>query len=521
MASQREPNSDPNYRYQVEKNQKDISAVCCVGLALALIFVVIRILIRTRLQRQFSTDDYVLILATVLYCVLTGLMITGFYKGGFGRATHELSYHVLQVGVKFLVVCEVTYIATSAFVKLSVAILQLRIIGTSNTTLRRINFLSTAVNVIISFYTFFLLLFQCIPPRKAWSRDVKGGHCVSKHIILTSAHVWSGVSIGLDVYYAVGLIPLIWGLQIPRAVKCSTIIILGLGIFASVATIARFKYAIGFADKRNPLGSFGPIAMWSNIEIAAGLIATSMYTFRPLLRLLPCRLGFSSNDTYEHSHSYGADPFTSSGSALHKLQTSSSVKKLPANARERDADADIDADLELAVQSHQRHLNHHYPPQHRECVLWGPGGGGVSLGTLSLGMGLGLGTPGSSGDIDSSSGLTPPPRAPETLHRSSGNVRPPATEHEAVNVSLGGTLNGCSESAVTAGNSGSKTGRGGKAQRIGSHHNNYGRGSAAEAEGPRAKGIWKEETVEVRTVRVEASEEDWVSADSGGSSPRG
>lgn len=67
-------------------------------------------------------------------------------------------------------------------------------------------------------------------PRKAWSRDVKGGHCVSKHIILTSAHVWSGVSIGLDVYYAVGLIPLIWGLQIPRAVKCSTIIILGLGI---------------------------------------------------------------------------------------------------------------------------------------------------------------------------------------------------------------------------------------------------------------------------------------------------
>lgn len=65
MASQREPNSDPNYRYQVEKNQKDISAVCCVGLALALIFVVIRILIRTRLQRQFSTDDYVLILATV------------------------------------------------------------------------------------------------------------------------------------------------------------------------------------------------------------------------------------------------------------------------------------------------------------------------------------------------------------------------------------------------------------------------------------------------------------------------
>ncbi|KAK7634968.1 hypothetical protein IWX48DRAFT_218680 [Phyllosticta citricarpa] len=182
-------------------------------------------------------------------------MITGFYKGGFGRATHELSYHVLQVGIKFLIVSEVAYIATSAFVKLSVAVLQLRIIGTANTTMRRINFLSTAVNVLLSVYTFFILLFHCNPPRRAWDRDINGGHCLSKDLILTSAHVWSGVSIGLDVYYAVGLIPLIWGLQIPRAVKFSTTIILGLGIFASVATIARFKYIIGFVGNRDPLGT--------------------------------------------------------------------------------------------------------------------------------------------------------------------------------------------------------------------------------------------------------------------------
>ncbi|KAK8211222.1 hypothetical protein BKA81DRAFT_432815 [Phyllosticta paracitricarpa] len=523
MAESQEPNGDPSYRYVVNEYQKEISAICTTGLALAIAFVIIRILIRTRLQRQCSTDDYLLVLATILYCVTTGLMITGFYKGGFGRATHELSYHVLQVGIKFLIVSEVAYIATSAFVKLSVAVLQLRIIGTANTTMRRINFLSTAVNVLLSVYTFFILLFHCNPPRRAWDRDINGGHCLSKDLILTSAHVWSGVSIGLDVYYAVGLIPLIWGLQIPRAVKFSTTIILGLGIFASVATIARFKYIIGFVGNRDPLAEFGHIALWSSIEVAAGLVATSLYTFRPLLRLLPCRLGFSSNGTYDQSHLYGADPFVSSGSALHKLQPTTSLKK-----RDAEADAGLDLDVPPPVP-----VCHHNRPQHSECLSWGMAmgcrhGESVAIGAVSLGTAGASG----SGDVDdSSNGHTPQnevaveaPRAAvaESLHRSSGNVRVPVTEQQAVNVSLGGTLNGCSESAVTAGKTGQRGTRVSKGRRIGSHNHRFG-GAAADEEGPGPgkNGIWKEETVEVRTMRIETSEDDWISAESGSSSPQG
>lgn len=52
--------------------------------------------------------------------------------------------------------------------KLSIALLQLRIIGQTSVIMRRLTLVSIAVNVIIGTYEFFALLFQCTPVRSCF-----------------------------------------------------------------------------------------------------------------------------------------------------------------------------------------------------------------------------------------------------------------------------------------------------------------------------------------------------------------
>lgn len=67
---------------------------------------------------------------------------------------------------------QITYTLAMIITKLSIALLQLRIIGQASVTMRRITLASIAVNVIIGLYEFFALLFQCTPVRHASTINV-------------------------------------------------------------------------------------------------------------------------------------------------------------------------------------------------------------------------------------------------------------------------------------------------------------------------------------------------------------
>lgn len=56
---------------------------------------------------------------------------------------------------------------------------------------------------------------------------------------------------------------------------------------ASIATIVRLKYLVGFADSSDPLLAIVPIGLLSWIEECLGMCAACIATFRPLLRLIP------------------------------------------------------------------------------------------------------------------------------------------------------------------------------------------------------------------------------------------
>ncbi|KAF4541826.1 Integral membrane protein [Lasiodiplodia theobromae] len=310
--------------YELNDEQKHIRESMIAMFCVSVVFVALRCFVRIRLQSQFSTDDGLLLVGLAGYLVMTVMIVLSITEGGFGRKTAELAIQTFYTGAKYLVMAQITYTLAMMITKLSIALLQLRIIGQASVAMRRITFASIAVNVIIGMYEFFALLFQCTPPKKYWTPTMTTGRCADRNGVAIGVYVYSAINLVLDWYYALALAPMVWKLQMRTIVKISTIFVLGMGVLfvspsppsetklnfgsASVANIIRFKSLIGYASETDVLYIFIPIGIWTWAEMCLALIAASVATFRPLIRLLPWAQSHNGSDKYAGNNT--PSPFT-------------------------------------------------------------------------------------------------------------------------------------------------------------------------------------------------------------------
>ncbi|KAF4311149.1 integral membrane family protein [Botryosphaeria dothidea] len=284
--------------YKLNETQRVLRGVVIASLTITTAFVVLRCFIRVRLQSQFSIDDYLLVGALTALALQTSFGLYAMDYGGFGRKTSDLPRHVYLKGLKWLTITECTYTLAVMLAKLSIAFLQLRVMGLSTATLRRMHQISIGINLVVGLYEFLTLLFQCYPdPQGAYTSVlIASADCTDRAPVLVSVYVYSACNIALDWYYALAMVPLIWALQTMKpVVKVSAILILGMGLFASIATLVRLKYLVGFADSRDPLLAIVPVGLWSWVEECLGMCAACIATFRPLLRLIPGVRGASGS----------------------------------------------------------------------------------------------------------------------------------------------------------------------------------------------------------------------------------
>ncbi|KAH7042845.1 hypothetical protein B0J12DRAFT_787929 [Macrophomina phaseolina] len=289
--------------YELNDTQRRIRASCVVMFCISVIFVALRCFVRVRLQAQFNVEDWLLVIGLIGFLVMTVMILFSINEGGFGRKTAELSIQTFYTGTKYLVLAQAAYALAMLITKLSIALLQLRIIGQTSKIIRRINYGSIAVNAIIGIYAFFALLFQCTPPEKFWTPTMTAGHCADRNGVTTGVYISSAANLVLDWYYALALVPLVWRLQMRMMVKLSTILVLGVGVFASLANIIRFKSLIGYSKSVDQLYIFIPIAVWTWAEMCLALCAAALATFRPLIRLLPWGGSRSASNKYSEGMS--------------------------------------------------------------------------------------------------------------------------------------------------------------------------------------------------------------------------
>ncbi|CCF40419.1 hypothetical protein CH063_10986 [Colletotrichum higginsianum] len=90
-------------------------------------------------------------------------------------------------------------------------------------------------------------------------------------------------------------IPMIWSVKMTKQAKATVIVILGLGIFASIATLIRLKFLADLSDLTDILFMGTDAMVWTLVEPGAAIVASSLVTVRPLLRAWRLS-GFISTD---------------------------------------------------------------------------------------------------------------------------------------------------------------------------------------------------------------------------------
>ncbi|KAK1846569.1 integral membrane family protein [Colletotrichum chrysophilum] len=139
-----------------------------------------------------------------------------------------------------------TYVLNMLFIKLSIGFFLLRL--STSMVYNWIIYVSLAIITVWSTVIFFWNIFQCSPVEAQWDYTILNSQCVSPNAVVAAAYSISVMTILSDWLYALIPIPLIWNVKMSKQAKATVIVILGLGIFASIATLIRLKFLADLSD---------------------------------------------------------------------------------------------------------------------------------------------------------------------------------------------------------------------------------------------------------------------------------
>ncbi|KAI9649884.1 hypothetical protein NHQ30_002467 [Ciborinia camelliae] len=219
----------------MKDGQIPLIIVVTAGMVFTWIAVSLRCYTRIIVAKTFGSDDYWMLLALVIFTIMS---VVGFIGVNYGIGVHadELTYEQLINGIK------------------------------------------------------------CRPLKAVWD-PLTTGKCLDPRLITNFAYAISAETIFFDWLFALLPIPMLWGIKMSPQLKFTVIIILSLGIIASSATIQYTLLFPTLTNLSPPTKvSIAPVFLWSSIEMSLGITASSIATLRPLLRSWHI-LGFTGNQT--------------------------------------------------------------------------------------------------------------------------------------------------------------------------------------------------------------------------------
>lgn len=135
--------------------------------------------------------------------------------------------------------------------KVSVALVLYRIAAT-NKLIRRLLEVSIGSMFLWTIATSTIVGLQCRPLPFAWGEGT--GTCMDPRILGDTGFAISAMDIISSFLYATIPIFLLRGVQLTLKMKISIVILLGLGVVSSVATVIRLKYLVDVANLKSAVG---------------------------------------------------------------------------------------------------------------------------------------------------------------------------------------------------------------------------------------------------------------------------
>ncbi|KAF2105784.1 hypothetical protein BDV96DRAFT_508906 [Lophiotrema nucula] len=260
-----------------------------------------RIWTRTHPVFRLGADDYVISAAYVLVVVDSILLLlTMPYM--FGRSPSSFTLADAQDSQRYAVLSQPIWAWAIAGIKISVLLMLLRL--QTDRLWRRFCWGLITFVVCLTVYNMIAQLTQCIPLHKVWDLlGVVQGKCWGTAAVRSNLFAVATMTFLTD--FIVALLPLTFlgKVQKPMREKAIIGVLMGLGIFAGVASILKMVFAANFG-KTGDIDLDGiRIGMWSLIEELVGMIAACVPCLRsPFQR---CLEYFGLVTTHPSKSTYG------------------------------------------------------------------------------------------------------------------------------------------------------------------------------------------------------------------------
>ncbi|KAI3399330.1 hypothetical protein diail_7285 [Diaporthe ilicicola] len=252
----------------------------------------LRTYVRGVLTKSFLADDWLMLAAQVVFTISCTFILLG-VNTGLGRRNKALPQNQEIEALKWQALATATYVLNMMLIKLSIGFFLLRL-AVQRRYLYTIY--STMLVVLIwSLALWFWDIFQCSPVQAQWDYTIPNLKCVSAQDVVNAAYALSVMTILTDWLFALLPIPMIWHVKMTAQAKATVVVVLGLGIFASVATLIRLKFLSDLTDTTDILFAGTDAMVWTLVEPGVAIVASSLVTIRPLLRKMRLK-GFESTE---------------------------------------------------------------------------------------------------------------------------------------------------------------------------------------------------------------------------------
>lgn len=190
-------------------------------------------------------------------------------------------------------IAEITYIATLALTKASIVAMYLRIFW-AYPPFKVACHAALAFILLPSAAVLLATIFSCRPVAYFWDRDLRPrGTCTD---VTALAYANSALAMAQDLLLIALPIGMLWRLKMSQGRKCYIAVMFAVGSLGVVATAARLRSLAVFGNLSDPSHDYVPIAYFTVVELAAGIICSCLPAVRILLERSLHAVGLISRD---------------------------------------------------------------------------------------------------------------------------------------------------------------------------------------------------------------------------------
>ncbi|POS72773.1 hypothetical protein DHEL01_v208833 [Diaporthe helianthi] len=276
LVNQLEPISPTGLGRAVEVVAILLGVVCTVVVSL-------RVYVRAGLSgastRIWGVEDYLALIGTLPFLPS---VVFAVYAARYGVGSHDValpSQLYLIQATEYVIYWEILYFISSTIIKCAIGFTCIRLDRRKQIVIPIS--VNMAIMVTVAILALVFVFVNCTPLAATWNPLLQ---TIS---LQTVSYIVSAIQMVTDWVCAGVPFVIVAGLQMSRRKKVSVICILGLGIFASVATCVRMPYLKYYDTTKYPTEiayHLGVINITSNIECGLGIIGCSLPPLRKLFR---------------------------------------------------------------------------------------------------------------------------------------------------------------------------------------------------------------------------------------------